>query len=133
MNLDAFADNNLALVAVVAGRLPQTILQAFIGQFESLSSNWAFVRFTGDTLDFTIGPSDAAVAAPNSALSQWYHYAVTRSGGNLYSFYVNGSLVGTKTYAAAVPDLSGPLTIGQRGGGLFFLERLRASTWNAWW
>lgn len=97
-------------------------LQAFIGQFDSLSANWAFLRFPGD-LNFTIGPADADIAAPIPTLNQWYHYAVTRSGGSLYSFYVDGSLVSTQTYAAAVPDLSSTLTIGQRGSS-FYLNGL---------
>jgi hypothetical protein len=52
------------------------------------------------------------------ALNTWHHLAVTRSG-SLFSFYVDGTLSSTATYAAAIPAISAPLTIGQAENGFF--------------
>ncbi|RJQ37386.1 hypothetical protein C4559_03745, partial [Candidatus Microgenomates bacterium] len=46
-------------------------------------------------------------------INKWYHLAVTRSGGNTYTFFVNGIAIGTSINATSIPDPTANLTIGQ--------------------
>lgn len=56
-------------------------------------------------------------------INEWYHLAVTRQSG-VFTFYLNGLMIGTPQYSAAViPNPNAPLTIGQ-AEGLGFIDGL---------
>lgn len=79
---------------------------------------WVF--FSSDSgLGFHIngGPGSVFLAAPFSPTTgEWYNVAVTRSGGDDYTFYVDGTLVGTGTSSVLVPDAAVSLKIGEAEG-----------------
>ena len=51
-------------------------------------------------------------------VNQWYHYALTRRG-NVFTIYVNGTVIGTETNSRILPDAKGSLNIGE-GEGFYF-------------
>lgn len=57
----------------------------------------------------------------------WYHLAVTRSG-NTFTFYKNGSAVGSTTNTCAISDASTTLTIGKGEGSSGFLNGILDDT-----
>ena len=52
---------------------------------------------------------------PFLTTNAWHHVAVTRSGPT-FTFYLDGSSIGTATSDATVPDANAPLTIGKGDG-----------------
>jgi uncharacterized repeat protein (TIGR03803 family) len=52
-------------------------------------------------------------------VGQWYHVAVTHSG-SAWTFYVDGSSIGTATNSAIVPVMTAPLTIGNAEVAYYF-------------
>jgi hypothetical protein len=84
-------------------------------------SKWIFWLNSGQ-LQFYVGNGSSQTSfgsgAFSPALNTWHHLAVTRSG-SLFSFYVDGALSSTATYAGAIPAISAPLTIGQAENGYF--------------
>jgi hypothetical protein len=70
------------------------------------------------------GPAERLLGsgAFNPVLNHWHHLAVTRSS-SVFSFYVDGVLNSTDTNTAAIPIITGPLTIGQTEN-LFFMGGL---------
>ena len=106
------------------GSLPNV----FLGQDEGGGNTRKWVFFYGDGgLTFHInGPAGSGFIGPvafTPIVSQWHHLALTRSGST-YSFYADGTLLGTRTSALAIPDVNAPLTIGQAEGLGFVDGRL---------
>jgi hypothetical protein len=104
--------------------LPSTV---FMGDGVGPGSvnKWTFA-LGGGQLYFHIndpvdGPTFLTVPfAPNPG--QWYNLGVTRSG-SLFTFYVDGTVIGTGMSTLAVPDGNTPLTIGGgEGGSNFFMD-----------
>jgi hypothetical protein len=89
---------------------------------------------TGNQLDFhinspTLGPIFIG-AAPFPGTNQWHHVAVTRSG-TTYSFYIDGTLVGTVSNATVIPDVAAPLALGRSENLAAFDGRLdEVRIWN---
>lgn len=79
------------------------------------TNKWIF-WVTSNNLNFHINTSTgdtSGVSAPfTPLLDTWYHVAVTKSG-SVYTFYVNGSPIGSATNAQPIPDANAPLTIGK--------------------
>jgi CSLREA domain-containing protein len=101
INFNAISDNNV-----------------FVGQSEGAGTQnkWIFWLKSGN-LEFHInGPGgSASIDVPWSPTTgRWYHVAVTRSGGNTYKFFVDGTQLGTdQVDATVIPDAAAPLTIGK--------------------
>ena len=81
---------------------------------------WAFGAGNngGVTLSVNLRNSSAAdfqISAPASTVttSQWYHYAVTRTGSTFYIF-VNGVQKATGTYSTALDNNSTPILLGRQ-------------------
>ena len=85
-------------------------------------NKWIFFYGYGVSgLTFEYGPSDGRIGnfpfTPNPG--QWYHIALTRSG-TAFTFYVNGSPIGTDTETVVLPSMTAPLTIGNAEGQFYF-------------
>ncbi|MBI3949375.1 MAG: HYR domain-containing protein [Acidobacteria bacterium] len=107
------------------GSLPNV----FIGHDEGggNTNKWVFYRADGGLTFIVAGPAIGTVflgpIAFSPVVGQWYHLAITRSGST-YTFYVNGSAIGSATDTRAVPNVNAPLTIGQAEGLGFFHGRI---------
>lgn len=82
------------------------------------SNRWSFGLNNG-SLQFQIGTASGSVQISSSpftpAVGRFYHLAVTQTGGN-YTFFVNGSAMGSATNSMPVPIAHAPLSFGQSGG-----------------
>ncbi len=93
----------------------------FVGNDEGggVLNKWFFALHNGKLIFHVNGPLiglQFLVKAPFvPVLNQWYHLAVTRNG-NLFSIYVNGTLVGSQSFPVVIPNANAPLTIGQAEG-----------------
>ena len=92
---------------------------AFVAHDEGggTTNKWIF-WLSGSNLGFHIntpaggGPSIGVPFTP--VVGQWYHVAVTKSGGDTYKFYVDGIQIGLDQIdSTAVPVVSAPLTLGR--------------------
>ncbi len=108
-----------------------TIRQAPLGQLPNVfighdqgggqQNKWVFFHDGDDNLAFHINdpsPTLDFLTAPVSfspVADRWYHLAVTRSGST-YSFYADGTSLGSATTTRTIGNASGPLTIGQAEG-----------------
>jgi Ca2+-binding RTX toxin-like protein len=88
-------------------------------------SKWMFVvegDGTNEKLHFHINGAGGATTVFSNNLTlvngAWYHLAVTRSGGENYAFYLNGSAVGTAIDSLAVPDVASTLDFGYAETGV---------------
>ncbi|MBI4660500.1 MAG: LamG domain-containing protein [Verrucomicrobia bacterium] len=94
-----------------------------------------FFSLGGGSLCFLVNsPSENVtmflVRAPFApTLNQWYHLVLVR-GGNVFTVYRDGVVIGTETAAVSVPNAKAPLTIGQAEGGVFLNARPAASFWT---
>jgi hypothetical protein len=68
---------------------------------------------TNTTISFEVVSSgtEHVSISHETTTTGWKHIAATRSG-NTFTLYLNGTSVGTDTYAGALPDLSSIITIG---------------------
>ncbi|KJU84017.1 FG-GAP repeat-containing protein [Candidatus Magnetobacterium bavaricum] len=57
-------------------------------------------------------PTDVGYATWTPNKNRWYHVAVTRSG-NTYSFYVDGTMIGTSQNSTVIPNPAAELTLGR--------------------
>ena len=68
-----------------------------------------------NTFDFHMNGTSGLIHLYSSAVSlssnQWYNVAVVKSGST-FTFYLNGSSIGTATSTASIPYPSAPLTFG---------------------
>ncbi|MFY9561698.1 MAG: LamG-like jellyroll fold domain-containing protein [Terriglobales bacterium] len=108
-----------AQTSVNAGPFP------FISHDEGsgVMNKWLFWISNFGQLTFHLnGPNtgyhDIAAYAWTPNPGQWYHYAVTRSGG-AYAIYINGLPVSTATDSTVVPDANAVLQIGGAEGVSF--------------
>jgi hypothetical protein len=97
----------------------------FIGCDEgpNTRNKWIFL-YEGGFLHFHINHANGkgggyAKADFSPDVDQWYHLAVTRSGGT-FTIYVNGVPVASEKVDIIIPYPDAPLTIGQAEGGGFF-------------
>ncbi|MGB8853330.1 MAG: LamG domain-containing protein [Pirellulales bacterium] len=74
------------------------------------------INSTGGSGVFLTSPSAAPVAT-----GTWNLFAITRSGST-YTFYKNSTSLGTVNYSTALPAIAAPLTIGQTGEGIGFVN-----------
>lgn len=106
------------------GSLPNV----FVGhdQGGGTQNKWVFFYDDDGPLSFHInGPAVGSVflTSPtnfNPTAGDWHHLAITRSS-NTYTFYADGTSLGTRTDSRAVPNAIAPLTFGQ-SEGLGFLD-----------
>lgn len=89
---------------------------AFVTHENNDASRWLFWTDV-DNLEFFI-QDGANVANPSvpftPPIGEWFHVAVTRTGGDTYKFYVNGVQVGSDvTNSMSIPAVQAPLTIGK--------------------
>lgn len=92
--------------------------QVFVANDDGgFSNNKWFFALGGGVLFFHINDSAGSSLSWIGQISfsplagQWYHLAVTRSG-TLYTFYANGTSIGTGNSAFMVTNPNAPLTIG---------------------
>ena len=82
---------------------------------------WMFWLNNGG-LQFLVGNGDTQTLLGSGVfdpvLNRWYHVAVTRHG-SVFSIYVNGALNSADTFAAAIPAVNAPLTLGQAENSYF--------------
>jgi Concanavalin A-like lectin/glucanases superfamily len=73
-------------------------------------------------LQFLIGAGSSSISLGNVGfsppLNSWHHVAVTRAG-SMFSFYLDGALIGTDSTSMPIPAITAPLTIGEAEGGNF--------------
>ena len=75
---------------------------------------------------------------PDIIANQWNHMAMVRNG-NLFSFYINGILVDSKTADVTFTNVTGPLLIGRRNESFWncahngYLDEIRISKGIARW
>jgi hypothetical protein len=94
----------------------------FVGQDEAGGSHNKWVFYLNNGLYFHINGSVSVYIGPipfSPIVGQWYHLSLTRSGST-YSFYVDGTLLGTESNANSSPDVNAPLTLGQVEGLGYF-------------
>lgn len=75
-------------------------------------------------------PNISVVIEPGStvslSLSQWYNFCITKSG-TTFTFYSNGSSLGSATNSSLIPNASAPLRIGTgETGGNYFNGKIAA-------
>lgn len=92
------------------------------------TNKWFFSYLSDGKLGFHInsaGPSVLLTSPSSSAVSTgtWNLLAITRSGST-YTFYENATSLGTASDSTAIPSISAPLTIGQAGEGIGFVNGL---------
>jgi hypothetical protein len=103
----------------------------FIGQDEGggTLNKWIFYYDDDGQLYFHInGPvvGSAFLASPSAffpTLGTWHHFAITRTG-NTYTFYADGSSLGTQVDTRAIPNAAAALTFGQSENTGFLDGRL---------
>jgi Concanavalin A-like lectin/glucanases superfamily/PEP-CTERM motif len=106
------------------GSLPNTFIGADDGGGNQ--DKWVFSYNSSGSLVFHInspGSGPIFLSSPDTftpTLGTWNYYAVTRSG-DTFTFYVNGTSLGTVTNSTAVPTvIAAPLTIGEAEGAGYF-------------
>ena len=111
------------------GALPNV----FVGQSNGPgpTNKWVFFYDGNGNLGFHINGPSSAFLTPGTTIApaagDWHHYAVTRSGST-YTFYFDGTSVGTASSSISIPDSTAALTIGQAEGLGYFdglLDELR--------
>ncbi len=90
------------------------------------TNKWFFSYMSDGSLGFHInggGPSVFLTSPSTSAVAPgtWNLFAITRSGST-FTFYENGVSLGTTSSSAAIPSIAAPLTIGQTGEGIGFVD-----------
>jgi hypothetical protein len=109
-----------------------------VGQTTDSNNWWRFGLTSAGRLRFqaVVGggaPQISVTSVPGDfAVERWHHVAVTRSQITTWAFYIDGVLlvpdspanVGVVVLDGPVPDLSGPLSIGQSVIGLYFKGKL---------
>ena len=111
------------------------------GQYEDADNFWGieFEGASGENLYFV--HKDGGVvrltfsATHSMSVDTWYHVALVRDG-NTFTFYVNGSSIGTTTDADAIHDFSAVLLLGKdRATGYFdgWIDEFRFSKGIARW
>jgi hypothetical protein len=69
-------------------------------------------------LNGALGRSFDANVPWSPVAQQWYHLAVTKNG-SVWTFYMDGAVLGTATDPTSISDPAAPLTIGRAEGFLF--------------
>ncbi len=90
------------------------------------TNKWFFSYALDGTLGFHInnGGSGVFLTSPNaSAVSAgiWNLFAITRDGST-YTFYENTTSLGTATDGTVIPGIAAPLTIGQAGEAIGYVD-----------
>jgi len=90
------------------------------------TNKWFFSYVSDGTLGFHINNGGAGVflSSPSAvpvATGTWNLFAITRSG-TTYTFYQNATSLGTAIDSTALPAIAAPLTIGQTGEGIGFVN-----------
>lgn len=90
------------------------------------TNKWFFSYLSDGTLGFHInnGGSGVFLTSPSAspvAPGTWNLFAITRSGST-YTFYENSTSLGTVVDSTALPAIAAPLTIGQTGEGIGFVN-----------
>lgn len=101
---------------------------ALMGHNEGSGGNnkWFFSYVSDGTLGFHIndGGSGVFLTSPTaSAVSAgiWNLFAITRDGST-YTFYENTTSLGTVSNGTVIPSIAAPLTIGQAGEGIGYVD-----------
>jgi len=121
---------------------PGTENQVFVAQYADGNNHWR-LRYLNGTLSFYLraGGSITVTISNNwtPSADTWYHVAVVKDGANGYMMFVDGTQIGsTQTDVSTMPDMSGGLVIGVRGGDTDWafngwLDELRISKGVARW
>jgi hypothetical protein len=90
------------------------------------TNKWFFSYLSDGKLGFHINNGGAGVfltspSASPVATGTWNLFAITRSGST-YTFYENTTSLGTVVDSTALPAIAAPLTIGQTGEGIGFVN-----------
>ena len=93
--------------------------QAFLAS-DGSGGKWAFQFIPGHLQLVAQGGTKATVESAyfGPAQGQWYHVAVTRTGGAVH-FHVDGAEISSESWAGAMPATSAPLILGHATGRFF--------------
>ena len=118
--LDGGADANLWTIdtRIRFNGDPSGTNNAVCGQYVDADNYWAFRFTSGDNLRFIIRSSASTIVsidkAWNPADATWYHLAIVKNGTTGYSYYVDGTEIGTPTTDTdPMPDFAAILTVGK--------------------
>lgn len=94
-----------------------TTLAGFRGLISNYTNGYNFWRLYNSSTrlywEAYVASSDISLLNPewSPSINTWYHIALVRYG-NIFSLYVNGSLLAAGEFNATMPDLTGVLAIG---------------------
>jgi len=101
----------------------QVIVSQYIG---SPVGRWALVVQGSGYPSFSIngltGGNLDIISSSTIQSNQWHHFAVTRDGSNNFTFYVNGTNVGSAVRTGSAPSSSVPVTIGTLETNILFMK-----------
>ena len=88
-------------------------VNALVAHEATSTDRWVF-WIAVDQLGFHINNSAEPFVPFTPPLGEWFHVAMTRTGGDTYKFYVNGIQVGSDVIdSTIIPAVDAPLTLGK--------------------
>ena len=89
--------------------------QGFFRQWSEITSGMSFYKDDSNLVFYAVnGASTLTVSKPWSpSADTWYHIAVVRSAGNVFTLYVNGRSIGSETQSFTIINDTGYFMVGQ--------------------